>query len=49
MKKIKEMMVVSSGQAGVLVLMNIALCLTMFYKVDALTVLYISDESESLN
>lgn len=49
LKKIKEMIVVSSGQAGVLVLMNIALCLMMFYKVDALTVLYISNESESLN
>lgn len=43
------MIIVSGGQAEVLVLMNIALCLTVFYRMDALTVLYISDESESLN
>lgn len=48
LNKIKGI-IVSGGQADVLVLMNIALCLTMFYKMDALTVLYINDESESLN
>lgn len=41
---IKEI-IVSSGQAEILVLMNIALCL-MFYIMNALTVLYINNESE---